>query len=307
MGRPMGGSGGGSGGGFRPTRPSGGSSGGRPMGGGSMGGGSMGGGRPSGGGHRSPPPPPPPSRRPPPPPPRYGGGYGGGYGAPPPGGGYRRSRGGCLSGIISAVVLLFIVGMLIAANTCLNLASCLGCASSGNDSGANYDQKPTNSAPANPSPSNNNGSQTTVTKNSPANPFNEDCVMDETGWFENPTKLGKDLEFFYNKYGIQPYVVFKTYDSSVTTDTQRQSYCKEWYSKNIKDSDTFLVMYFSEKSDDEVGYFAYWGGSNVDKSANILEKFFEEGINKYWFNENLSLDDVMLNSFKYAANKVKVK
>lgn len=300
MGRPMGGgnSGGGSGGGFRPTRPSGGSSGGgRPMGGG----------RPSGGGHRSPPPPPPPrpSHRPPPPP-RYGGGYG--APPPPPRGGYRRSRGGCLSGIISAVVLLFIVGILIAANTCLNLASCLGCASSGNDSGANYEQKPTNSAPANPNQggnNTNNGSQTTVVKNTPANPFNADCVIDETGWFENPTKLGKDLEFFYNKYGIQPYVIFKTYDSSVTTNTQRQSYCKEWYSKNIKDDDTFLVMYFSEKSNEEVGYFAYWGG--VGESVQAFEKPFEEGINNYWFNENLSLDDVMLNSFKYVASKVKVK
>ena len=65
-------------------------------------------------------------------------------------------------------------------------------------------------------------------------------------------------------------------------------------------------MYFSEKND-EVGYFAYWGGANVDESVNTLEKSFEEGINKYWFNENLSRDDVMLNSFKYAANKVKVK
>lgn len=296
MGRPMGGgsSGGGSGGGFRPSRPSGGG-GGRPMGGGGN----------SGGGHRSPPPS---SSHRPPPPPRYGGGYG----APPPrGGGYRRSGGGCLSGIVSLVVVFLLAGGLFALNSCLHFMSCLTCSSDEQGRGANYEQKPSNSAPANPAPGNNstpanNNSQLTVTKNSPANPFNADCVVDETGWFDNPTKLGKDLEFFYNKYGIQPYVVFKTFDSSVTTNTQRQSYCKEWYFKNIKDNDTFLVMYFSEKSDD-VGYFTYWGGSNVDKSVNTLEKSFEEGINKYWFNENLSLDDVMLNSFKYAASKVKVK
>ncbi|MBD5112736.1 MAG: hypothetical protein HDT42_09455 [Ruminococcaceae bacterium] len=298
MGRPMGGgsSGGGSGGGFRPSRPSGGG-GGRPMGGSSMGGG-----RPSGGGHR--PPPPPPSRRTPPPP-RYGGGYG--APPPPPGGGYRRSGGGCLSGIISLVMLFVLVGGLFALNSCLNIVSCLSCSSCGKNNTTDY-EKPPSSTPASlgQGNQNNNDTQLTVTKNSPANPFNADCVVDETGWFDNPTKLGKDLEFFYMKYGIQPYVVFKTFDSSVTTNSQRQSYCKEWYLKNIKDNDTFLVIYFSEKND-EVGYFAYWGGSNVDKSVNTLEKSFEEGINKYWFNGNLSLDDVMLNSFKYAANKVKVK
>ena len=196
------------------------------------------------------------------------------------------------------MVLLFIVGMLIAANTCLNFVSCLSCASNGESSGIDYEQKTPNSA---------NGSQLTVIKSSPLNPFNSDCIIDETGWFENTAKLGKDLEFFYNKYGIQPYVVFKTYDSSVTTNAKRQSYCKEWYIKNIRDDDTFLVMYFSEKSNNEVGYFAYWGGSNVDESVNVFEKPFEEGINKYWFNENLSLDDVMLDSFKYVASNVKVK
>lgn len=309
MGRPMGGgsSGGGSGGGFRPTPPSGG--GGRPMGGGSS------------GGHRSPPPPRPP--RPPreprrmghrPPPPRYGGGYGGGYGngygapPPPPGGGYRRSRGGCLSGIISLVALVALVGGLFALNSCLNIVSCLSCSSCGKNNRTDYNNPPSNSAPANPGQNNqNNNVQLTVSKNTSPAPFNADCVVDEIGWFENPTKLGKNLEFFYTKYGIQPYVVFKTYDSSVTSDVQRQNYCKEWYLKNINNDDTFLVIYFSEKNDDDIGYFAYWGGSSVDDSVNKLEKPFEEGINKYWFNENLSLDEVMLNAFKYAAGRVNVK
>lgn len=212
-----------------------------------------------------------------------------------------------MSGILSAVALLIIIVILVAAKTCLSCASCFEGSSDRNNS---YEPKPSSSAPANPNQGGNNtngGSQTTVVKNTPANPFNADCVVDETSWFENPTKLGKDLEFFYTKYGIQPYVVFKNYDSSVTTNTQRQSYCKEWYSKNIKDNDTFLVMYFSEKNSNDVGYFAYWGGSNVDKSVNTLENPFEEGINKYWFNEELSLDDVILKSFKYVSVNVNVK
>lgn len=299
MGRPMGGGGnssGGSGGGFRPTRPSGGG-GGRPMGG--------------GGGYSSPPPraprPPRPPREPrgmghrPPPPPRYGRNYG-----PPTGGGYKHSSGGCLSGIISLVALIVIAIGLFALNSCFNIMSCLSCSSCGKNNTTDYNQ-PSSSTPANSGQNNqNNNTQLTVVKNTPSAPFNADCVVDETGWFENPTQLGKNLEFFYTKYGIQPYIVFKTYDSSVTSDTQRQSYCKEWYAKNIKDDDTFLVIYFSEKNDD-IGYFAYWGGSNINTSVNKLEKPFEEGINKYWFNENLSLDNVMLNAFKYTAGRVRVK
>lgn len=207
------------------------------------------------------------------------------------------------------MAVFLLAGGLFALNSCLNIVSCLSC-SSCRGNGGDFEQKPSSSAPANPKPgnsNNNNDTQITVTKNSPANSFDKNCIVDETGFFDNPSKFGGDLEFFYNKYGIQPYVVFKVYDSSVTTDKQREDYCKQWYTENIKDDDTFLVMYFSEKNDDDVGYFAYYGGGNVSNSTDKLAKPFEEGINKYWFNENLSLDDVMLNSFKYAAGRVKVK
>ncbi len=291
MGRPMGGGGSGGrssgGGGFRPS-----SSGSSRSGSGS---------RPTGSSYRSRPPreprPPRYGRRygsPPPPP----GGYGGGYYSGPP----RRS--GCVSNIVGTVVAVIIVVFAVVSVISRDFLSCVTCGKCGND--RNYDRD--NGGYNEPAePGNNSVQNVTVKKNSPSAAFTADCVVDETGWFENPKSLGRNLEFVYEKLGIQPYVVFVKYNSSYTTDQKRQEYCDKWYDDHIKNEDTFLVMYFSEKDDDEVGLFKFCIGSKAKTVGDKITGIFENGINEFWFDESLSLDEVISSAFRYTTNHVTVK
>lgn len=120
-------------------------------------------------------------------------------------------------------------------------------------------------------------------------------------------KAGENLKFVYDKLGIQPYIVFRKYDASLVSDSDKIKYCEKWYNENIKNEDTFLFMYFAEKdSDNDIGYMAYWAGSNAAKLSNKFESVFEAGINKYWFTD-LSTDDVIKSTFEYTCDSIKIE
>lgn len=88
--------------------------------------------------------------------------------------------------------------------------------------------------------------------------FDNNCIVDEIGWIDNLSKTEKRLQNFYNKTGIQPYVVFHEYDESLKTESEKEAYANKYYEENIDNEGTFLFMYFAEKNtDDDVGYMCY--------------------------------------------------
>lgn len=52
-------------------------------------------------------------------------------------------------------------------------------------------------------------------------PYDNNCIKDELGYVENTSKLSKNLKNFYNKTGIQPYIYLKSYDETLTSDSQK--------------------------------------------------------------------------------------
>lgn len=242
-------------------------------------------------------------------------GYEGRYGAPPPrrSGGFGRSRGGCLGSAAAAVVVVVVLIIVLvnkANNTCLSCLGCGGSSSQGNDKpNGSYSQNSSSSSSKPsvvPSPTVSSGG-VTVIKNKPTAAFSPDCIIDELNWFDDVQKAGEDLKFVYDKLGIQPYVVFRKYDASLVSDSDKIKYCEKWYNENIKNEDTFLFMYFAEKdSDKDIGYMAYWAGGNAVKLSNKFESIFEAGINKYWFTD-LSTDDVIKSTFEYTCDSIKIE
>ena len=93
--------------------------------------------------------------------------------------------------------------------------------------------------------------------------YTNDCVKDEIGYVEDVSALSRNLQNFYNKTGIQPYIYLKAYDASLSTDAEKEEYAKDWYDKNIDNEDTFLYVYFEDADPDEVGYMAYVNGKEV--------------------------------------------
>lgn len=137
------------------------------------------------------------------------------------------------------------------------------------------------------------------------NAYRTKCVVDELDWFDSATETGKKLESFYNSTGVQPYIVLKAYDSSLTTNAEKEEYAQNYYEENIKDEYTFLYMYFAEENTDEdVGYMVYVNGKQInammdDEAVEIFWNYIDE----YWYS-NASTDNVFIKTFEKTANAI---
>lgn len=124
--------------------------------------------------------------------------------------------------------------------------------------------------------------------------YQYNCIVDESGWMENARKDKVLLKKFFDRYGVQPYLVIKKMKNSDMPENERTSYTEEWYSKNIKDENSFLLMYLYE-NDSDVGNFAYAAGENAenvmdDEAADILIGMIQEKLFLKDTPENVIMD-----------------
>lgn len=308
----MGGMGGGhSGGGHSMGGGMGGS---RPGGsGGRSGGGHPGGSRPGGAGGPGGPRPggpggPPPGGRPP----RHG--WWGGFRFWPFGGYGYGPRGGCGGCIIPFVVVIIVIVIALVTTGVSRLGNSVRYGFSAfNDSDTTtyetndgYDD--TYSQNTASSSSGTSSTAATVSSREKADTgvaFTSDCILDELGWVEDSKATGESLEAFYEATGVQPYVYFKAYDASLTTDSEKEDYAFDWYEENINNEGTFLYIYFAEEdSDNDIGYMVYVNGYDIDsvmdeEAVNIFWNYVDE----YWYSD-LSTDDMLTAIFTSTADAI---
>lgn len=135
--------------------------------------------------------------------------------------------------------------------------------------------------------------------------FDNNCVVDEIGWIDNLSKTEKRLQNFYNKTGIQPYVVFHEYDESLKTESEKEAYANKYYEENIDNEGTFLFMYFAEKNtDNDVGYMCYVNGKQVTSvmDSEAVDIFWAY-IDEYWATD-MSTDDMIVKTFDSTARRI---
>lgn len=141
------------------------------------------------------------------------------------------------------------------------------------------------------------------TKIENTSPFRNDCIVDELGWFENISKTERDLREFYDDTGIQPYIVLKDYDDSLSTDGEKEEWAQDYYDKNIDNETTMLYVYFAEENTDtDVGYMCYVLGKQANSvmDSEAIEIFWGQ-IDKYWYSD-LSTDEVFIHAFNDTGN-----
>lgn len=139
-------------------------------------------------------------------------------------------------------------------------------------------------------------------------PYDNNCIKDELGYVENTSKLSKNLKNFYNKTGIQPYIYLKSYDETLTSDSQKDNYAQNWYEQNIDNEDTFLFVYYEDQNPNEIGYMAYVNGKQVtsvmdSEAVNIFWNY----IDRYWTDDSLSTVEVFTKTFNSTANTIMEK
>lgn len=138
--------------------------------------------------------------------------------------------------------------------------------------------------------------------------YDNNCIVDNIGWFDNVTKTEKSIKKFYDKTGVQPYIVLNAYDSTLLTDTAKEEYAKKWYDEHIKNESTFLYMYFAEPdTDNDVGYMAYVNGKQVPSvmDSEAIEIFLAY-VDKYWYSD-MSTDDMFTTIFTKTADRIMTK
>ncbi len=138
--------------------------------------------------------------------------------------------------------------------------------------------------------------------------YDNNCIIDNIGWFDNVTKTEKSIKQFYDKTGVQPYIVLNAYDSTLLTDTAKEEYVKKWYDEHIKNESTFLYMYFAEPdTDNDVGYMAYVNGKQVSSvmDSEAIEIFWAY-VDKYWYSD-MSTDDMFTTIFTKTADRIMTK
>lgn len=150
----------------------------------------------------------------------------------------------------------------------------------------------------------------TINREKIENPISYDnnCIKDELGYVENTSKLSKNLKNFYNKTGIQPYIYLKSYDETLTSDSQKDNYAQNWYEQNIDNEDTFLFVYYEDQDPNEIGYMAYVNGKQVtsvmdSEAVNIFWNY----IDRYWTDDSLSTVEVFTKAFNSTANTIMEK
>lgn len=139
-------------------------------------------------------------------------------------------------------------------------------------------------------------------------PYDNNCIKDELGYVENTSKLSKNLKNFYNKTGIQPYIYLKSYDETLTSDSQKDNYAQNWYEQNIDNEDTFLFVYYEDQDPNEIGYMTYVNGKQVtsvmdSEAVNIFWNY----IDRYWTDDSLSTVEVFTKTFNSTANTIMEK
>lgn len=135
--------------------------------------------------------------------------------------------------------------------------------------------------------------------------FNSSCIVDELGWFESVSKSGAKLRTFYDKTGVQPYIVLLKYHPELTTDAQKEDYALQYYEDNIDNEATFLYMYFAEEDqDNDVGYMCYVNGKRVDSIMDdeAIEIFWGY-LDRNWYSDKTT-DALFADAFEKTANTI---
>ncbi len=199
-------------------------------------------------------------------------GYPGGYDQ---GSRYRSRRGSSLIWILVIVLILIFL-----------FSAMSGCSSSSDEAGnSSYNRE----------------------KITASQPFDADCIVDEAGFFETPSKTGQRLKTFYDKTGVQPHVVIEDYDPSLKTDAQKEAYAQQYYDEYIGNEDTFLYMYFADADPDSVGYMQTVNGKNTEAVMD------PEAVNIFWnymdseWTSSKSTDDMFVDVFDKTADRIMTK
>lgn len=143
-----------------------------------------------------------------------------------------------------------------------------------------------------------------------ADSFTSDCVVDNIGWVteegSSPSRLGGQLQEFWDETGIQPYIALFPYSSDTDTADERFDAADAWYKENIGREDAMLLAYFDDEPDGNWEMVAgTLTGTVLDPEA---KEIFWSVLDRYWNDvDHYSIPQALAAAFENAGNHIMTK
>lgn len=139
----------------------------------------------------------------------------------------------------------------------------------------------------------------------PAGSVNEtEYYTDELGWINNQTKMEEGLKYFYQKTGVQPYVVIvdNVNGSYNPTESELDSYANALYDQLFADEAHLLFVFYEYNDFYMDRYVAGTQAKTVidTEAADILLDY----IDRNYYDSSLTDEEFFSNSFRDAADRI---
>lgn len=142
------------------------------------------------------------------------------------------------------------------------------------------------------------------------NGFINNCILDELGWFDNESKTESRLKNFYEKTGVQPYIILSEYNPALTSDALKEAYAQQLYEEYIDNEATLLFVYFAEQYENDDSEPGYMYCVNGRQATSVMDSeamdIFWAYLDRYWYSD-LSTDDMFVNIFDSTAGRIMTK
>lgn len=127
--------------------------------------------------------------------------------------------------------------------------------------------------------------------------YDYNVVKDEINYVDEEFTVGAGLKTFYDKTGVQPYIYFKAYDSSLVTDADKDTWAENYFDEQGFSENSMSFIYFEEKNPDDVGYMSIVPGYDTvtvldSEALDIFWSYWDW----YWFGDGTT-EDVIINAF----------
>lgn len=130
-----------------------------------------------------------------------------------------------------------------------------------------------------------------------------DYYTDELGWINNQTKMQEGLKYFYEKTGVQPYVVIidNVNGSHNPTSGELDGYANALYDELFTDEAHLLFVFFEYNDTYMDRYVAGTQAKTVidTEAADILLDY----VDRNYYNSGLTDEEFFSNSFRSAADR----
>lgn len=140
--------------------------------------------------------------------------------------------------------------------------------------------------------------------------FSSDCIEDEIDWIASEKTMLVGMKKFYEKTGVQPYVILCPFDANIATDEEREQNTYEIYDRKFGDrEDIFLYVYYDDYNVD--GLSTYVVGNNArsvmdDEAMDIFWQYFDN----YWYGSQFASgeeDEMFSAIFEKVADSIMTK